>query len=85
MNHVNSDKEYLSLFSSNITNRPTFEFQLESHISRSKPDRGSSFLRCVFHGYQLSDLFNSKDYIVPIAVLAIGDVPRVRRMQFESV
>ena len=59
--------------------------QREAHLSRSKPDRGSSFLRCVFHGYQLSDLFNSKDYIAPIAVLAIGDVPRVRRMQFESI
>jgi hypothetical protein len=50
----------------------------------SKPDRGSSFLRLAFHGYQLSDLF-SKDYIAPIAILAIGDVPRVRRTQFESI
>ena len=59
--------------------------QREAHLSRSKPDRGSSFLRLAFHGYELSDLFNSKDYIAPIAIIAIGDVPRVRRTQFESM
>jgi hypothetical protein len=54
----------------------------------SMPDCGNPFFCLAFHGYQLSNLFSycsSKDYVSPTTILAFGNVPRVRRTQFESI
>jgi hypothetical protein len=59
--------------------------QREAHLCRGKPDRSNPILRSGFPGYQFFDLFDCTDYIAPVAVLAAGNVSRVRRTQFEPV